>query len=156
MDPDLELVPPPKLNGGQMACVSARYALQETPALAHFTAVHHHMDQVLRTVGLNDKWMQENVDRVRRDLDVLEQALNAGQVPDLTERDSPNWWKTAFEGIPSGLRQPLDASKGWRDHSRAYRPNRSAARRRGGPSRADWVVGFVLAVILLSYFANRT
>ncbi|WP_333745616.1 hypothetical protein [Streptomyces sp. IBSBF 2950] len=156
MDPDLELVPPPKLNGGQMACVNARYAQEETPALAHFTAVHHHMDQVLRTVGLNDKWMQENIDRVRRDLDVLEQALNAGEVPDLTERDSPNRWKTAFEGIPSGLRQPLDASKGWRDHSRAYRPNRFAARRRRSASFANHLLAVIGAVLILSWFANRT
>ncbi|MCZ0984012.1 hypothetical protein O1L60_45440 [Streptomyces diastatochromogenes] len=124
---ELQRVPRPALNGAQMACVSARYAREETPALAHFAAVHHHVEQILGTVAVNDNetWMRGNIARVRSELDLLEQALDNGTLPpDLTERHSIGYLRTAFVGIPSGLRQPLDASKGWRDHSVAYRPAR--------------------------------
>ncbi|MFF2571078.1 hypothetical protein [Streptomyces sp. NPDC058084] len=125
MDEDLERVPRPALNGDQMACVKARFALEETPATAHFAAVHHHVEEILGTVAVNDNkdWMRGNIARVRGELDLLEQALDAGTLPlDLTERHSSTWLRTVFVGIPSGLRQPLDASKGWRDHSIAFRP----------------------------------
>ncbi|QKV98298.1 hypothetical protein HUT19_42035 (plasmid) [Streptomyces sp. NA02950] len=155
MDPQLERVPPPKLNGRQMACVDAKFALTETPAIAHFAAVHHHLDQILRTVAVNDRddWIQRNIDRARRDLNTLEMALQAGELPDLTERDSPTRWKTSFEGIPAGLRQPLDASRGTRDFSAAYRP---VARQRISSRFANHLLAVIGAVLILSYFANRT
>ncbi|WP_435245069.1 hypothetical protein [Streptomyces tendae] len=132
-DEELQRVPRPALNGGQMACVSARYALEETPALAHFAAVHRHVEEILGTVAVNDnkEWMLGNIARVRSELDLLEQALDGGTLPmDLTHRHRSTYMRTDFVGIPSGLRQPLDASKGWRDHSVAYRPKppRSQAR----------------------------
>jgi hypothetical protein len=149
---ELELVSPPRVNRGQLACVSARYAREETPAIAHFAAVHHHTDQILRTVGVNDRtdWMLRNIDRARRDLDILEAALHAGELPDLTERDRPTRFRSAFEGIPAGLRQPLDASRGRRDWSAAYRPARPR-------KNVSDVLGMAVAVIAvaLAYYLIR-
>ncbi|MEV6404074.1 hypothetical protein AB0M58_14155 [Streptomyces bobili] len=152
------LVPPPRVNRGQLTCVSARYAQEETPAIAHFAGVHHHTDQILRTVGVNDRtdWMLRNIDRVRRDLDVLGPALQAGEFPDLTERDSLPRLQTAFEGIPAGLRQPLDASRGWRDCSRAYRPDGSTDRRSRQWRRLNRLLAGVIALVILNYIAYRT
>ncbi|MEJ8654758.1 hypothetical protein WKI65_43670 [Streptomyces sp. MS1.AVA.3] len=143
---ELQRVPRPALNGRQMGCVNARFALEETPAIAHFAAVHHHVEEILGTVAVNDNkdWIQGNIDRVRADLDALERAVKAGGIPlDLTERHSPTRLRTAFFGIPAGLRQPLDASKGWRDHSVAYRPARA---------RKD-ISDVVGALIMLGLFA---
>ncbi|MEU3399353.1 hypothetical protein [Streptomyces filamentosus] len=121
----LERVPRPALNGDQMACVKARFAQEETPALAHFAAVHHHLGQILRTVAVEDRrdWILRNIARAQADLNTLEMAVQAGDLPlDLTERDIPTRLRKAFEGIPAGLRQPLDASRGRRDFSVAHRP----------------------------------
>ncbi|MEV5454269.1 hypothetical protein ACGF7W_35185 [Streptomyces sp. NPDC048219] len=145
-----EIVPRPQLNGRQMACVDAHFALNETPATAHFAAVHHHMEQVLETVAVNDRkdWMVRNIDRVRQELDLLEAAVKQDRLPlDLTERHSPTYFRTAFEGIEAGLRQPLDASRGERDFSRAYRP---VARRRGSARfSTHLILVIILAVLLL-------
>ncbi|MEV1042984.1 hypothetical protein AB0J01_41450 [Streptomyces sp. NPDC050204] len=146
---ELERVPRPALNGDQMACVSARFAMEETPAIAHFAAVHHHVEEILGTVAVNDKtdWILGNIARVRADLDVLEQAVKAGETPlNLTKRHGPTRLRTAFFGIPSGLRQPLDASKGPRDFSVAYRP----ARPRKDISDVVGVVLCILVVVALN------
>jgi hypothetical protein len=128
-----------------LACVSARYAVEETPAIAHFAAVHRHVEEILGAVAVNDRtdWIQGNIDRVRADLDVLERAVKAGQIPlDLTERHSPTRFRTDFFGIPAGLRQPLDASRGTRDFSVAYRPARPR-------KNVSDVVGVLLAIVLV-------
>ncbi|MFG3429584.1 hypothetical protein [Streptomyces californicus] len=146
-DKKLERVPRPDLNGKQMACVEARFALEETPAIAHFAAVHHHVEEILRTVAVNDKreWILGNVARVRAELDLLEQAIDVGTLPlDLTERHRPTYYRPPFVGIESGLRQPLDASKGWRDHSVAYRPGQP----RKGIGSTPWVVLAALLFVL--------
>lgn len=152
-DKKLERVPRPDLNGKQMACVEARFALEETLAIAHFAAVHHHIEQIHCTVAVNDKreWILGNVARVRTELELLEQAVAAGPLPlDLTERHRPTYYRPPFVGIESGLRQPLDASKGWRDHSAAYRP--------GGPrkdiSSTPWVVLAALPFVLFYEVMN--
>ncbi|MFI1530846.1 hypothetical protein [Streptomyces griseus] len=149
-DKKLERVPRPDLNGRQMACVQARFALEETPAIAHFAAVHRHVEEILRTVAVNDRreWILGNVARVRTELDLLEQAVAVGRLPlDLTERHRSTYHRPPFVGIESGLRQPLDASKGWRDHSVAYRPARPRKDIRSTP----WVV---LAALLLVLFCK--
>ncbi|MER5302278.1 hypothetical protein ABT039_22850 [Streptomyces lasiicapitis] len=122
---ELERIPRPALNGRQMACVNSKFALTETPAIAHFAAVHHHVDEILKTLAVNDNpdWIRGNINRVKADLFRLEMAMAAGEVPlDLTDRHDLTRLRTAFVGIPSGLRQSLDASKGQWDHSVAYRP----------------------------------
>lgn len=145
-----EIVPRSELNGRQMACVDAHFALTETPATAHFAAVHHYMEQALETVAVNDRkdWVVRNIDRVRRELDLLESAVQQDRLPlDLTERHSPIYFRPAFEGIPAGLRQPLDASRGERDFSRAYRP--VARRRRSARFPTHLLLVVILAAILL-------
>ncbi|MFF9204400.1 hypothetical protein ACF1AE_21775 [Streptomyces sp. NPDC014986] len=145
-----EIVPRPELNGWQMACVDAHFALTETPAIAHFAAVHHHMEQVLETVAVNDRkdWVVRNINRVRRELDLLESAMKQDRLPlDLTERHSPTYFRPAFEGIPAGLRQPFDASRGERDFSRAYRP--TPRRRSTARFPAHLLLVVILAAILL-------
>ncbi|MET8605710.1 hypothetical protein ABZV92_19425 [Streptomyces rubiginosohelvolus] len=135
-DKKLEWLPCPDLNGKQMACVEARFALEKAPAIAHFAAVHHHVEETLRTVAVNDRreWIPGNVARVRAELNLLEQAVEVGMPSlDLTERHRSTYNRPPFVGIDSGLRQPLDSSKGWRDHSVAYRPGKPRLHALGGP-----------------------
>ncbi|MER6253618.1 hypothetical protein ABT224_19910 [Streptomyces sp. NPDC001584] len=144
-------VPRPAVNGNQMACVSARFAREESPAIAHFAAAHRHVEEILRTVGLGDRrdWILGNIDRMRGELDVLEKAMKAKSLPlDLTERDSPTRLRTPFVGTPAGLRQPLDASKGRYDFSAVYRP---AQPRKDISEAVGWLlaIAFALGVWLL-------
>ncbi|MFJ2752678.1 hypothetical protein [Streptomyces sp. NPDC087297] len=140
----------PAVNGNQMACVSARYAREESPAIAHFAAAHWHVEEILRTVGLGDRrdWILGNIERMRGDLDLLEKAMKAKSLPlDLTERDSPTRLRTPFVGTPAGLRQPLDASKGCYDFSAVYRP--AQPRKTSRAAALGWQLAILLALALV-------
>ncbi|MFZ3475315.1 hypothetical protein ACODT3_42570 [Streptomyces sp. 4.24] len=150
LDQLLVQVPRPAVNGRQMACVSARFAYEESPAIAHFAAAHQHVEEILRTVGLGDRrdWILGNIDRMRGELDLLEKAMKAKSLPiDLTERDSPNRLRTPFVGTPAGLRQPLDASKGRYDFSAVYRPATSP--RTSKAAAVGWQLATLLALALV-------
>ncbi|MEV6421745.1 hypothetical protein [Streptomyces sp. NPDC051662] len=130
--PDLQREEPTvaRTYGEQLACVGEFYALTETPAIAHFAAVHHHLEQVLAVVSRADRrdWILRNIVRLRKDLDLLETAVVTRAIPiDTTERNSPTRFRPAFEGIPYGLLHP--AATGY-PNSRPASRERAPRRRR--------------------------
>lgn len=141
-------VPRPAVNGSQMACVSAHYAREESPAIAHFAAAHWHVEEILRTVGLGDPrvWILGNIDRLRGDLAVLERAMKAHSLPtDVTGRDGLTRRRPAFVGTSAGPRQLHPAMAPY-DFTAVYRP--AKPRKTSQAMFPAWQVAIALAFLL--------